>query len=398
MSLPAPATTPPTTTVYNVARQMAAERSSYTLVTSHSALLGIATAKDLCFRVIGNRLSPATPISHVMTSAPVTAAAGTPPSEALTLMVLANIRHLPLTSLSGAVVGVVDITRCFHQAMVRLERMALGRARLAYALLDANSVTDRRFVADFERLVKVMESPLLLSVVAGNPRCRPLMVAPATTIGECVARMEEHDTTAVLVEDGGVLIGIATSKDVVLRALATGMDPAVTLVARVMTPRVQLAHHATGIHSALRMMYEGHYLNLPVMDDEGRVVGVVGVLQLTYAAITQLQERGRRSSEGSATPALDRLWGSMDKSFGRLDEPRLRQSSVSGGEPRLRQSSVGVAEVVKDGDVLLEEEPETAVVENSGWGVGYAGMFAFGVLVGVMVARWGASIPRVLWK
>ena len=33
---------------------------------------------------------------------------------------------------------------------------------------------------------------------------------------------------------------------------------------------------------------DGHYLNLPVVDDDGRLMGIVDVLKLTYATLEQV--------------------------------------------------------------------------------------------------------------
>ena len=42
------------------------------------------------------------------------------------------------------------------------------------------------------------------------------------------------------------------------------------------------------IQSALRKMHDGHYLNLPVMNEGGEIVGMVDVLKLTYATLDQV--------------------------------------------------------------------------------------------------------------
>ena len=36
------------------------------------------------------------------------------------------------------------------------------------------------------------------------------------------------------------------------------------------------------------MSPDGHYLNLPVMNDAGEIVGMVDVLKLTYATLEQV--------------------------------------------------------------------------------------------------------------
>ena len=36
------------------------------------------------------------------------------------------------------------------------------------------------------------------------------------------------------------------------------------------------------------LMVDGHYLNLPVVENDGRLVGIVDVLKLTYATLEQV--------------------------------------------------------------------------------------------------------------
>jgi CBS domain-containing protein len=36
-------------------------------------------------------------------------------------------------------------------------------------------------------------------------------------------------------------------------------------------------------------MVDGHYLNLPVVETDGRLVGIVDVLKLTYATLEQVR-------------------------------------------------------------------------------------------------------------
>lgn len=36
-------------------------------------------------------------------------------------------------------------------------------------------------------------------------------------------------------------------------------------------------------------MLDGHYLNLPVMNESGEIVGMVDVLKLTYATLEQVR-------------------------------------------------------------------------------------------------------------
>lgn len=42
--------------------------------------------------------------------------------------------------------------------------------------------------------------------------------------------------------------------------------------------------------SVLNILPDGHYLNLPVVESDGRLVAIVDVLKLTYATLEQVGE------------------------------------------------------------------------------------------------------------
>jgi hypothetical protein len=54
---------------------------------------------------------------------------------------------------------------------------------------------------------------------------------------------------------------------------------------------------------------DGHYLNLPVMNDTGEIVGMVDVLKLTYATLEQINTMSTGDSEG---PAWNKFWLSLE--------------------------------------------------------------------------------------
>jgi CBS domain-containing protein len=150
-----------------------------------------------------------------------------------------------------------------------------------------------------------------------DSRTQPATVGPKTTVREVAKIMKERRTTAVCVMEGtttgsgGVgpaprIAGIFTSKDVVLRVIAAGLDSGRCSVVRVMTPHPDTAPPTLSVHDALKKMHsesmlsqsfgarlilavDGHYLNLPVVEADGRLVAIVDVLKLTYATLEQVR-------------------------------------------------------------------------------------------------------------
>ena len=99
-----------------------------------------------------------------------------------------------------------------------------------------------------------------LTTVMG-PGTEPATVSPKTTVKEAVKLMKEHKTTAVCVmENTGPsgnpeIKGIFTSKDVVLRVIAAGLEPSRCGVIRVMTPHPDVAPPTMSVHDALKKMH-----------------------------------------------------------------------------------------------------------------------------------------------
>jgi CBS domain-containing protein len=303
----------PGTTVTEAAQMMAAKREDCVLVTDDDdRIAGIFTAKDLAFRVVGAGLNArSVTIAEIMTKNPLCAKTDTSATDALDLMVRKGFRHLPVMDENHDISGVLDITVCFYEAMEKLERAYTSSKKLYDALegvqAELGSSQPQQVIQYVEAVRQRMSGPTLESVLNGLP---PTTVSVRTSVKEAAQLMKENHTTAVLVQDQGQITGIFTSKDVVLRVIAAGLDPANCSVIRVMTPHPDFAPMDMSIQQALRKMHDGHYLNLPVMNKESdEIVGMVDVLKLTYATLDQINSMSAGDSEG---PAWNKFWMSMD--------------------------------------------------------------------------------------
>ncbi|KAJ4300707.1 hypothetical protein N0V90_002795 [Kalmusia sp. IMI 367209] len=302
----------PNTTVAEAAQLMAAKREDCVLVTDDDdRIAGIFTAKDLAFRVVGAGVkAQSITIEEIMTKNPLCAKTDTSATDALDLMVRKGFRHLPVMDENHDISGILDITKCFYDAMEKLER-AYSSSRKLYDALEGvqaemGSSQPQQIIQYVEAIRQKMSGPTLESVLTGLP---PTTVSVRTSVKEAATLMKENHTTAVLVQDQGQITGIFTSKDVVLRVIAAGLDPATCSVVRVMTPHPDFAPMDMSIQAALRKMHDGHYLNLPVMSEAGEIVGMVDVLKLTYATLDQINNISTTDGEG---PAWNKFWLSLD--------------------------------------------------------------------------------------
>ncbi|THH08689.1 hypothetical protein EW146_g8913 [Bondarzewia mesenterica] len=342
---PSPAlTVPETITVAEASQLCAAKRTDCVLVVDEDeSLSGIFTAKDLAYRVTAEGLDAhVISVSQVMTRNPMVTRDTTSATEALQLMVQRHFRHLPVCNEEGNVVGLLDITKVFHEALDKVERSSSASEKLYSALAGVQSELGSGMAANpqtaamlayVDALREKTALPDLTTIM--DSRTQPATVGPKATVKEVAKLMRERRTTAVCVMEGttGIgnvprIAGIFTSKDVVLRVIAAGLDASRCSVVRVMTPHPDTAAPTTTVHDALKKMHNGHYLNLPVVEADGRLVAIVDVLKLTYATLEQMNAMtaeavGESLNEAEGGP----MWGRFFDSIGVHEDT---ESVVSG--------------------------------------------------------------------
>jgi len=110
-------------------------------------------------------------------------------------------------------------------------------------------------------------------------------VAPEDTLGEVAERMTLQNVGAVAVKDSGRLIGILTERDL-LKAMAARVHSSEARVRQWMTADPVTASADTDVDEAARVMLEHGFRHLPVLDDNGRVIGIVSLRRVVSAAQT----------------------------------------------------------------------------------------------------------------
>jgi CBS domain-containing protein len=127
----------------------------------------------------------------------------------------------------------------------------------------------------------------LRSIIAGQKP--PLVLPVSASVTEAARSMREHNVGAAMVVDGTRLAGIFTERDALFRVLALGRDPHATPVTDVMTRNPQTIHPDKPFDEALRMMHEGRFRNVPVVED-GRPLGIVSVRDALDPDLLELRE------------------------------------------------------------------------------------------------------------
>jgi CBS domain-containing protein len=102
-----------------------------------------------------------------------------------------------------------------------------------------------------------------------------LTAPPEMTVAEAARQMARRKTGAVMVIDNGRLVGIFTERDAVFRVIARGLDVEAARLADVMTlsPATIAPDRPFGV--ALAIMHKNGFRHLPVVDADGRPLGIV---------------------------------------------------------------------------------------------------------------------------
>ena len=96
--------------------------------------------------------------------------------------------------------------------------------------------------------------------------------ASAQEAGEALMRPEVR---AVLVSDGGELVGVITRKTLVREVVAQGRDPRATALREIAEPPNATVDSDMPLVEAFAFLEENDYERVPVVDHEGRLVGVL---------------------------------------------------------------------------------------------------------------------------
>ncbi|GJJ72844.1 hypothetical protein EMPS_05202 [Entomortierella parvispora] len=313
---PSPALTlPDTAMVVDAARIMAAKRADAVLVIdAQETLVGIMTDKDLAFRVVSEGLDIRnTLISQVMTKNPFCVTTDTNATEALNKMVNGGFRHLPCLNTDGEVVGLLDITKCLYEALEKLEKAHQSSKKLVDALQGMQSEWAQPANPELQNYVDIMRekmaSPDLNTILEENLGVAE--IGTRTSVREASRIMKQCHTTASLIMEDGRIAGIFTTKDIVVRVMAAGLEPDRTSVIRVMTPHPDTVPSRMTILDALKKMHDNRYLHLPVVDDHGQMAGLVDVLQVSFAMLNQMNtiQSDAPGTEGQG-PVWNKFWES----------------------------------------------------------------------------------------
>lgn len=97
-----------------------------------------------------------------------------------------------------------------------------------------------------------------------------------SSLADAARLMRDNDIGFVVVRDGGSVCGVVTDRDLVIRGLAEGGDPATTTLASVYSEDLVQVSADDPVEKAISLMSDKAIRRIPVMEGS-EVVGVVSL-------------------------------------------------------------------------------------------------------------------------
>jgi CBS domain-containing protein len=117
----------------------------------------------------------------------------------------------------------------------------------------------------------------------------PATVSVLASVEDAIRAMMDKDVGAVaVVDEHGVVAGMFTERDVLAKFALSGRGAGNTPVREMMSPMVEMATQETTPAEAFQVMLERHYRHLPIVDDTGKVLGILSIRNILEARIDDL--------------------------------------------------------------------------------------------------------------
>jgi len=168
----------------------------------------------------------------------------------------------------------------------------------------------------------------------------------STPVLEAVRAIENNNIGAVIVQDDGRVVGIATDRDFAIRVLGAGLDARTTLLAAVMTTPVTTLSPGDSQSQAIELMQQRNIRRIPLLEAE-RLVGIVTLDDLLL-------------DEGAP---LDQLSAVVEAQIGAGGWATARSASTERSAARARATYGRMLNQLRaDANLETSERAETALV------------------------------------
>jgi CBS domain-containing protein len=108
-------------------------------------------------------------------------------------------------------------------------------------------------------------------LMTSNPRS----LESGSTVMEAARLMRDEDAGIIPVVEGEKLVGTVTDRDIAIRVVAEGRSPESVTVGEIASRELVTIDPQQDLDEALRLMARHQVRRLPVVEEDGKLVGIV---------------------------------------------------------------------------------------------------------------------------
>jgi|UniRef100_A0A7J2U100 CBS domain-containing protein len=106
----------------------------------------------------------------------------------------------------------------------------------------------------------------------------PICIATNATVYEAIKMMEKHNIASlIVVDENGIVFGVITAKDIVIKVLAKGLDPNNVKVTEILSRPVTAVEPNVLLKDVINLMIGTGHGHIPVINKTGKVLGIVTI-------------------------------------------------------------------------------------------------------------------------
>ncbi len=104
---------------------------------------------------------------------------------------------------------------------------------------------------------------------------KPCSIDAGKDVSYAAKMMRDEDVGIAPIVEGDQLVGVLTDRDIAVKVVAEGKDPATTRVRDVMSTNLVTVDPDQDLDEAMRLMAQHQVRRLPVVEEDGKLVGML---------------------------------------------------------------------------------------------------------------------------
>ena len=128
---------------------------------------------------------------------------------------------------------------------------------------------------------------VVAKILQSKPDATVHTIAPTASVFDALKLMADKGIGALVVTEGDAIVGIFTERDYARKIALLGRTSAATLARDVMTTAVRFVRPDQTSEQCMQIMSTGRLRHLPVVDNNGKLVGMISIGDLVKDIISE---------------------------------------------------------------------------------------------------------------